>query len=135
VSVGAIEPQFYATLRKLAGIEDAAFDAQLDRDKWPNLSQKLAEIFITKSRDEWMKILEGSDACVAPVVSLAEAATYPHLAARDTFVEAEGGLQPAPAPRFSRTPSAIQHSANVAPVPVSDILSDWAGRQPQRSRA
>jgi alpha-methylacyl-CoA racemase len=136
MSVGAIEPQFYATLRKLAGIEDAAFDAQLDRDKWPDLSQKLAAIFLTKTRDEWAKILEGSDACVAPVISLAEAPSHPHLVDRKTFVEAEGGVQPAPAPRFSRTPSAIQHSANVAPVGVSDILRDWAAQQPPlRSRA
>jgi alpha-methylacyl-CoA racemase len=135
MSIGAIEPQFYAELRKIAGLSDAAFDAQTDRAKWPELQKKLEAVFLTKTRDEWTKLLEGTDACAAPIVGLFEAPKHPHLAARKTFVEHDGGLQPAPAPRFSRTPSAIQHSAGVDTMQVSEILEGWAGKPALRSRA
>jgi len=135
ISIGAIEPQFYAQLRQIAGMDDPAFDAQLDRDKWPDLQKKMETIFLTKTRDEWAKLLEGTDACAAAIVSLKEAQSHPHLLARKTFVEAEGGLQPAPAPRFSATPSTIQHSADVAPMPVADVLADWSDGAAVRSRA
>jgi alpha-methylacyl-CoA racemase len=135
MSVGAIEPQFYAELRQLAGLTDTAYDAQVDRATWPELSKKLAAVFLTKTRDEWSKLLEGSDACAAAIVPLFEAPKHPHLAARKTFVEHEGRVQPAPAPRFSRTPSQIQHSGGVDIVPVSDVLADWAGKPALRARA
>jgi alpha-methylacyl-CoA racemase len=135
MSIGAIEPQFYAELRQLAGLTDPAYDAQVDRTKWPELRKKLEAVFLTKTREEWAKLLEGSDACAAAIVPLFEAPKHPHLAARKTFVEAEGGVQPAPAPRFSRTPSAIQHSAGVDTLKVSDILAEWGGDQPKRARA
>jgi alpha-methylacyl-CoA racemase len=135
MSLGAIEPQFYAELRKLAGLDDAAYDAQNDRAKWPELQQKLEAVFLTKTRDEWAKLLDGSDACAAPIVGLFEAPKHPHLAARQTFVEHAGGVQPAPAPRFSRTPSAIQHSAGVDAAKVADVLADWGGSPAQRARA
>jgi alpha-methylacyl-CoA racemase len=134
MSIGAIEPQFYAELRKLAGMDDRAFDAQMDRDKWPELRKKLEAIFLTKTQAEWTKILEGTDACAAPVVGLFEAPSHHHLAARKTFVEHAGGVQPAPAPRFSRTPSAIQHAADVTPVGVADILQRWADKPAARAR-
>ncbi len=134
-SIGAIEPQFYAELRKLAGLEDEAFNPQMSRDKWPELRARMEAIFLTKTCAEWTKILEGSDACAAPVVSLFEAPNHPHLAARKTFVRDEGGVQPAPAPRFSRTVSAIQHSAAVSPVSASDVLSRWSGKTPTRATA
>jgi alpha-methylacyl-CoA racemase len=134
-SLGAIEPQFYAELRKLAGLEDEAFNPQMSRDKWPELRAKMETIFLTKTRDEWTKILEGSDACAAPVVGLFEAPQHPHLAARRTFVDHDGGVQPAPAPRFSRTVSAIQHSAAVSPVSAADVLSRWGGKTPTRASA
>ena len=135
ISIGAIEPQFYAQLRQIAGMDDPAFDAQLERDKWPDLQKKMEAIFLTKTRDEWAKLLEGTDACAAAIVSLKEAQSHPHLLARKTFVEAEGGLQPAPAPRFLATPSTIQHSADVAPMPVADLLASWADGAAVRSRA
>jgi alpha-methylacyl-CoA racemase len=135
MSIGAIEPQFYADLRKLAGLADDAFDAQHDRAKWPELQQKLEAVFLTKSRDEWAKLLEGSDACAAAIVGLFDAPKHPHLAARKTFVEHEGRVQPAPAPRFSRTVSQIQHSGGVDAAKVSDILADWAASPPLRARA
>jgi alpha-methylacyl-CoA racemase len=135
MSIGAIEPQFYADLRKLAGLADDAFDAQNDRAKWPELQQKLEAVFLTKTRDEWAKLLEGSDACAAAIVGLFDAPKHPHLAARKTFVEHEGRVQPAPAPRFSRTVSQIQHSGGVDAAKVSDILADWAASPPLRARA
>ncbi len=128
IAIGAIEPQFYADLRRLAGLQDEAFDHQMDRTKWADLQEKAAAVFKTKTRDEWTAILEGTDACAAPVVGLFEAPSHPHLAARRTFVEHAGQLQPAPAPRFSRTVSAIQSSAAAAPSTISDILATWSRR-------
>ena len=133
MSIGAIEPQFYAELRKIAGLSDEAFDAQLDRSKWPELRKKLEAVFLTKTRDEWSRLLEGTDACAAAIVSLFDAPKHPHLAARKTFVESEGGVQPAPAPRFSRTPSAIQHSAAVPVGTAADILAGWNVKPAARS--
>ncbi|THD37658.1 MAG: CoA transferase [Sphingomonas sp.] len=102
VSIGSIEPQFYALLREKLGIAaDPLFDAQFDRAQWPAQKDRLTAIFKTKTRDEWCAIMEGSDVCFAPVLSMAEAAEHPHNVARGTFVEREGVLQPAPAPRFS----------------------------------
>ncbi|MGO4711673.1 CaiB/BaiF CoA transferase family protein [Bradyrhizobium sp. 2TAF24] len=129
ISIGAIEPQFYAELRKLAGLTDPAFDAQMDRSRWPELQDKLAAVFKTKTCDEWCALLEGTDACAAAVVGLFEASSHPHLAARRTFVEHAGNLQPAPAPRFSRTRSAIQGPAAVPPTSIPDILAAWSDRR------
>jgi alpha-methylacyl-CoA racemase len=126
MAIGALEPQFYAELRKLAGLSDPDYDAQLDFSRWPKLQDKTAALFKTKTRDEWAKLLEGSDACAAAVVGLFDAPKHPHLVARNTFVAGEGGMQPAPAPRFSRTPSAIQGPPASPPVDVADILAQWA---------
>lgn len=103
VSVGSIEPQFYALLLKHAGVEDPDFQNQLDSTKWPVCRERLTEIFKTKTREEWCRIMEGTDVCFAPVLSLDEAKDHPQNQARNTFIEIEGVLQPAPAPRFSRT--------------------------------
>jgi alpha-methylacyl-CoA racemase len=107
ISIGSIEPQFYAQLRELAGLSDADFDAQMDRKAWPGLRQKLTDVFKGKTRDEWCSIMQGTDVCFAPVLTMTEAPLHPHMAARKVFVERHGLTQPAPAPRFSRTPSAI----------------------------
>ena len=125
-SVGAIEPQFYKELLERAGITDAAFAAQTDRSGWAGLSDKLAAIFKTKTRDEWATLLEGTDACAMAVQTLHEAPDHPHLKARETFVVREGKVQPAPAPRFSRTPSAIGASPATGPVAAKDALAAWA---------
>ena len=103
VSVGSIEPQFYALLLKHAGIDDPDFQNQLDQTKWPIFKERLARIFKNKTRDEWCNIMEGTDVCFAPVLSLEEAPRHPHNRARNTFIDIEGIVQPAPAPRFSRT--------------------------------
>ena len=108
VAIGSIEPQFYAILREKAGLSGAEWDAQMDRGKWPELKAKLMAVFKTKTRDEWCAIMEATDICFAPVLSMAEAPKYRHNADRQTFVEIEGVVQPAPAPRFSATPGAIQ---------------------------
>jgi alpha-methylacyl-CoA racemase len=126
MAIGALEPQFYAELRKLAGLNEDCYDAQMDRNGWPGLHEKMTALFKTRTRDEWAKILEGSDACAASVLGLFDAPKHPHLAARQTFVTADGYVQPAPAPRFSRTPSAIQGSPAVPPADAADILAQWS---------
>ncbi len=106
VSIGSIEPQFYALLRDRLGLTgDADFARQDDPAAWPRLKQRLEAIFLTRTRDEWCALMEDSDICFAPVLSLAEAPGHPHNVARGTFVEAGGVIQPAPAPRFSETPA------------------------------
>jgi alpha-methylacyl-CoA racemase len=108
IALGSIEPQFYKELLEKAGLSDPAFQAQMDRNAWPALKEKLTAAIKTKTRDEWDKAMLGSDVCYAPVLSLAEAPKHPHNVARKTFVEVDGVMQPAPAPRFSRTEPAIQ---------------------------
>ncbi len=124
ISIGSIEPQFYAQLRELAGLNDAAFDAQMDAAAWPALKARLVEVFKGKTRDEWCAIMEGTDVCFAPVLSLSEAADHPHMAARGVIVEHNGHRQPAPAPRFSRTPSAIRASE---PADLASLARAWQG--------
>lgn len=108
VSIGSIEPQFYAELLEKTGLAGEDLPRQMDREQWPALKERLEGIFRTKSRDEWCDIMEGSDVCFAPVLSMSEAPEHPHLKARATFVERDGKVQPAPAPRFSRTAPEIQ---------------------------
>jgi len=128
IALGALEPQFYETLCRLAGLEAPEFRERSDRKRWPHLRQKMQAVFKTRTRTEWCAILEGSDACFAPVLGLREASTHPHMAHRNSFVECDGVLQPAPAPRFSRTPSAIQPSSMSSP---AEILALWRARQPR----
>jgi alpha-methylacyl-CoA racemase len=125
ISIGSIEPQFYALLRQLAGLSDQAFDAQMDRSGWPKLKQKLTEVFKTKTRDQWCKIMEGSDVCFAPVLTMAEAPSHPHMAARGTFINRHGVTQPAPAPRFSRTPSTIREPERAD---IASLVQDWRAK-------
>jgi alpha-methylacyl-CoA racemase len=131
ISLGSIEPQFYALLLEKAGLaNDAAFKAQMDRAAWPDLKARLVTLFKTKSRDEWCSIMEATDICFAPVMSLAEAPSHPHNAARKTFVEVGGVVQPAPAPRFSATPGAVQGPPPGIGAHTDDVLADWGVRQP-----
>ncbi len=105
VAVGALEPKFYAELLGRLGLDPAGLPGQYDRDGWPALRAALSARFAERTRDEWTAAFDGSDACVAPVLSMAEAPGHPHNAARGTFTEVAGVTQPAPAPRFSRTPA------------------------------
>ncbi len=104
IALGSIEPQFYAELRRLTGLDaDPGFDAQMDRAAWGPLKAKLTTLFLTRPRAEWCALMEATDVCFAPVLSMAEAPDHPHNAARGTFVTAGGVVQPAPAPRYSAT--------------------------------
>ncbi|MDX2446814.1 MAG: CaiB/BaiF CoA-transferase family protein, partial [Desulfobacterales bacterium] len=125
IAIGAIEPQFYELLLKLAEIDDPDFQNQLDFAQWPQLKEKLTILFKTKTRDAWCKIMEGSDVCFAPVLSMSEAPEHPHNKQRNTFIENNGVLQPAPSPRFSRTAPEIK---NPPPTPGQDtesVLADF----------
>jgi alpha-methylacyl-CoA racemase len=122
ISIGSIEPQFYALLRDLAGLSETDFDKQMDQKAWPELRQKLVDVFKTKTRDEWSEIMEGTDVCFAPVLTMTEATKHPHMTARETFITRHGVTQPAPAPRFSRTPSAARDAEKVELAAVTD---DW----------
>jgi alpha-methylacyl-CoA racemase len=105
VAVGAIEPQFYANLIERLGLSGEALPPQMDHASWPAMKARFAQIFETKTRDEWCAIMNEADTCVAPVLSIDEAPMHPHARARAAFIEIDGAVQPAPAPRFSRTPS------------------------------
>src|SRR6266516_4167448 len=128
VAVGALEPRFYAELLAKLGLDpggDGGLPGQMDRERWPELRERLAAVFRTRTRAEWSQLLEGSDACVAPVLSLSEAPDHPHNRARGTFVPVGETLQPAPAPRFSRTQPP---APTLAPTPgqhTDEVLTDW----------
>ena len=107
IAIGPVEPQFYAILREKLGLSDDKWNAQMSPKAWPGLKQDIADIFRTKTRDEWAALFDGTDACATPVLSVTEIADHPHNAARGTFMEADGILQATPAPRFSRTPGSV----------------------------
>ncbi len=125
VAVGAIEPKFYAELLEMCGLEREELPGQMDTARWPQLRASLARVFKTKTRDQWCAILEGSDACFAPVLSLEEAPAHPHNRARGTFVTRDGVIQPAPAPRFSRTKAEIQGPPRTRGADTDAALRDW----------
>jgi alpha-methylacyl-CoA racemase len=125
ISIGSIEPQFYALLLEKTGITDPAFQQQMNRAEWPSLRAKLAEVIKTKSRAEWCEIMDATDVCFAPVLDLTETAAHPHNAARQTFVEIEGVVQPAPAPRFSATPGAIRAISPAVGAHNDEAFADW----------
>ncbi len=126
VAVGALEPQFYALLREKLGLmDDPLFDDQMNRDNWPAMKARLTEVFKSRTRDAWCALLEGTDACFAPVLSMAEAPEHPHNKARGTFVSDGGCVQPAPAPRFSRTPGAVHSPPPPVGAHTEQVLSAW----------
>jgi alpha-methylacyl-CoA racemase len=125
VSIGSIEPQFYAELLRLTGLEGEELPWQQDRTQWEALKERLAGIFRTKTRDEWCEIMEGTDVCFAPVLSMAEAPQHPHNVHRATFVELNDVVQPAPAPRFSGTPVAVQRPPAHAGQHTDEVLAEW----------
>jgi alpha-methylacyl-CoA racemase len=141
ISIGSIEPQFYAELLEHTGLQDTyAADGQdvphqMDRARWPEMKQRLAAIFATRTRDEWCERMEGTDVCFAPVLSMDEAAQHPHNIHRNTFVEVAGITQPAPAPRFDRTPPRIQRPPAHTGQHTDEILTEWLGAEPARIAA
>jgi alpha-methylacyl-CoA racemase len=124
VSIGSIEPQFYAELMRITGLGDTELPPQHSRAEWPAMKEKFAAAFATKTRDEWCELMEGTDVCFAPVLSMDEAVAHPHNAQRQTFVEVAGVAQPAPAPRFSRTPGEIAGPPPHAGQHSDDVLRD-----------
>jgi alpha-methylacyl-CoA racemase len=126
VAVGSLEPQFYAALCNGLGLDRADLPAQHDRTGWPKLRVRFAEVFATRTRDQWAAHFLDTDACVTPVLSFAEVAAHPHMAARSSLVEIDGVLQAAPAPRFSRTPPDVPSVPPTDPVDVAEVLRGWA---------
>ncbi len=124
VSIGSIEPQFYAELLRLTGLDGDDLPAQQDKTHWPELKVRLDVVFKSKTRDEWCALMEGTDVCFAPVLSMAEAVAHPHNVARGTFTEVAGVPQPAPAPRFSRTPGAIRRPPPHAGQHSDEVLAE-----------
>ncbi len=126
VSIGSIEPQFYQLLREKLDIEnDPAFDAQLDKNAWPTLSAALEKRFKEKTRDEWCEIMEGSDICFAPVLDMSEAPKHPHNTHRGTYVLCDNEVQPAPAPRFSRTTAKVARGAPKIGGHTDEVLAEF----------
>lgn len=124
ISIGSIEPQFYALLVEKAGLDAAEFSEQMNPARWPAYKDKLTAVFKTKTRAQWCELMEGSDVCFAPVLSLAEAATHPHNVARATFRELDGVVQPAPAPRFSRTQPVLTTGSRIPGEDTKVVLSE-----------
>ncbi|MFD5121942.1 CaiB/BaiF CoA transferase family protein [Streptomyces sp. NPDC058385] len=125
LSVGSSEARFWRNTLRVLGLREGDVPDQHDRSRWPEMREKLAAVFGTRTRDEWCALAEGQEVCIAPVLSLAEAPHHPHLRDRGTFVEVEGVVQPAPAPRFSRTPGAIQSPPAEPGQHTEEVLGDW----------
>jgi alpha-methylacyl-CoA racemase len=125
VGVGAIEERFYRELLRGLGLDAETLPDRRERAGWPRLRERFAEVFRTKTRDEWSQVFEGKDACFAPVLSLTEAPEHAHNKARRTFVDVDGVVQPAPAPRFSRTPGRIQHGPAQTTPNTAETLRGW----------
>jgi alpha-methylacyl-CoA racemase len=125
ISVGAIEPEFYAELIQRLGIDAAKMPKRMDRAGWPQWRAHLAVIFAGKTLEEWCDLLEGTDACFAPVLTFEEASVHPQNRARGTFTNYQGITQPAPSPRFSLTPGAIQGPAPRPGENSRQTLTDW----------
>lgn len=125
IAIGAIEPGFYKALLTLLGLTSAELPPQNDPAHWPVLKQKFASIFKTKTRDEWCAILEGTDACFAPVLDYTEAPKHPHNIARETFIEIDGKVQPAPAPKFSRSRCEKPTAPRAEGADTATVLGGW----------
>ncbi len=125
VAIGAIEPKFYAELLERMGLAHEALPKQNDRARWPALRERFAATFKTRTRDEWDSAFDGSDACFAPVLTFSEARSHPHMAGRGTFIDVGKVNQPAPSPRFSRTPGAVRGTAPERGQRGREALADW----------
>ncbi len=125
ISIASIEAKFYDEFIELTEFDDQEHKKHQDRTQWPTTREEMRKLFKTKTQLEWCEILEGSDVCFAPVLSMSEAPKHPHNVARKTFVNRDGVVQPNPAPRFSRTPSEIQNSPSAAGADTQAVLADW----------
>jgi alpha-methylacyl-CoA racemase len=134
VAVGAIEPKFYAELLDRLNLAHETLPGQHERAQWPALRKRFAQVFATKTRDEWCNIFEASDACVAPVLTFTEARNHPHSVARRSHIGVGGVDQPAPAPRFSRTPGAVREAPPERGARGAEALADWGFSVPEIER-
>jgi alpha-methylacyl-CoA racemase len=134
VAIGAIEPKFYAELLRRTGLSGEPLPTQNDRARWPELRERMQALFRQRTRDEWCALLEGSDACFAPVLTMAEAPEHPQSRARQSFARIDGIVQPAPAPRFSRTPCALPDPPPVPGEHTDAALLDWGIAQDEVAR-
>ncbi|HZP45107.1 MAG TPA: CaiB/BaiF CoA-transferase family protein [Candidatus Binataceae bacterium] len=134
ISIGSIETKFYEELLEKSGLKAEELAPQNDRKSWPQMKERVAALFKTKTRDEWCRIMEGSDICFAPVLSMSEAPHHPHNQHRGTFVAPDGVVQPAPAPRFSRTPGAIQRPPARPGEHTLEALRDWGFAETELER-
>jgi alpha-methylacyl-CoA racemase len=125
ISIGPIEPQFYALLVEIAGLDANDFRGQNDAGRWPELKRKLETVFKTRSRDEWCELMEGSEVCFAPVLDIHEAPLHRHNRARETYIEIGGMTQPAPAPRFSRTTPEVAFAPHEPGADTGEVLKEW----------
>ena len=126
VSIGSIEPQFYAELLQLTGLaDDHEFANQMDHGTWPRLKERMTELFATKTRAEWCELMEHTDVCFAPVLTMSEAAEHPHAVFRESYIDFNGVVQPAPAPRFSRTKPLITLPPARPGEHTREVLTDW----------
>ena len=123
ISIGSIEPQFYALLCQIAQLDEKVFAKQMSRDLWPEQKEEIKKIFLKKTRDEWCELMEGTDVCFAPVLDMSEAPQHPHNKERKTFIDLEGVTQPAPAPRFSRTEPEVVSSPSIVGEHTNEVLS------------
>jgi alpha-methylacyl-CoA racemase len=125
IALGAIEPQFYDALMQRIGAADPDFAAQHDQSGWPDLKKKLAALIATRSRAEWLDLMQGADVCVAPVLGMTEAFDHPHNQAREAFVRRDGVIQPGPVPKFSRTPGAVQNAPTEPVMDIDAVFRSW----------
>ena len=123
ISLGSIEPQFYALLCQIAELDESIFGNQMSRDSWPGQKEAIKKIILDKTRDEWCELMEGTDVCFAPVLDMSEAPKHPHNVERKTFIDLEGVTQPAPAPRFSRTEPEVVSSPSVVGEHTDEVLT------------
>ena len=131
VAVGALEPAFYEALLEVMDIGAGDLPPQMDRAQWPAMKERFAEVFRTRGRDEWVARAEGTDACVAPVLAMSEVPDHPHNQARGTFVEVAGVVQPGPAPRFERTPTAVPSPPVWPGERGAEALASWGFEAPE----
>jgi alpha-methylacyl-CoA racemase len=124
ISIGSIEPQFYSELLRITGLDRSENPKQMDRSNWAEMKSKISEVIRGKTRKEWENLMEGTDVCFAPVLSIDEAYAHPHNKERQTFIDIEGTMQPAPAPRFSRTPSSVKSPPPHAGQHTEQVLLD-----------
>ncbi len=129
ISIASIEAKFYAELLQRLGLEDEDAPEQMNRNGWPEMKERLTKLFRTKNRQEWCDLLEGTDVCFGPVLDFEEAPEHPHNRARETFIEIDGVVQPAPAPRFSRTPAAVQRPPSEPGADTEEGLLAWGFSQ------